>query len=194
LWRGTFNTGGDVVAAELAGQRADHGEIDTPRGGRRRPPAAAARGLEMAGVGGDRIGVEVLDGRRAAELAAQPVPERAVDRRVLPPCRRGRRPRRQLLGDGEQVRALGPLPHLAGRRLARARARGKHDVGENLVVRDGAPVDRQLQLGAGPDQRRIFKNPPFRVTLTRRSDGAATAENRLMERRHRPRRRGVGCV
>ena len=125
------------------------------------PPAAAACRLEKAGVGGDRVAVEVGDGGRPAELAAQPVGERAVDRRVLPPCRRGRRPGRQLLGDREQVRALGPLPHLAGRRLARARARGKHDVGEDLVVRDGAPVDRQPQLRAGPDQRRIFETRHF---------------------------------
>ena len=61
---------GRVLAAELARQGADHGEIDPPRGQRRGSPPATARRLQVAGVGGDHVPVEVTDHRGSAELAA----------------------------------------------------------------------------------------------------------------------------
>lgn len=119
----------------------------------------------MAGVGGDRVPVEVCDGRRPAELAPEPVAERAVDRSVLPPSRHARGAQREPLGSGVEVLRLErqPLPHLAGRLFAPGRARedllGLEDLdrGEHLVVRDGAVVDGELQLAAGPDERPISR-------------------------------------
>jgi hypothetical protein len=43
----------------------------------------------------------------------------------------------------------------------RARARENRHLSEDVVVRHGAPVDRQLQLRRGPDQRRISETRHF---------------------------------
>jgi hypothetical protein len=81
-----------VLAAKIVGERSDHGQIHA-RGGRcRRAPTAATSSHKVARVGGDRVRVEIADHGRAAELAPEPVAERAKDRCVLPAGARRRRP------------------------------------------------------------------------------------------------------
>ena len=55
------HTGGCVVKAELAGQGAEHRQVDAH--GRRRCGAAGASagGAEVAAIGGDHVGVEIGD-------------------------------------------------------------------------------------------------------------------------------------
>jgi len=62
------DAGGDVVGAEVARERADHGKVDAARRERGGPAAAAAARLEVAGVGGDRVSVDVARSRGSAEL------------------------------------------------------------------------------------------------------------------------------
>jgi hypothetical protein len=69
------------------------------------PPAAAACS-EVPPVGGDHIGVEISDQRRAAEVAGKPVAERTKDRAVLPSRARARGPGGDPLGLAEQVARL----------------------------------------------------------------------------------------
>src|SRR4051794_36755848 len=95
-----------------------------------RPPPRAARSLQEARVGRDRVRVQIPDGGWMTELLTQPFPERAMDRGVLAPGRGRRRARGQLLGGRVQVRVLEPLLHLDRRGLARARARANLEFGE----------------------------------------------------------------
>jgi hypothetical protein len=62
----------------------------------------------VARVRGDRVRVEVADDGRAAELAREPVTERAKDRCVLPVRARRRRAGGDPLGLAEQVALLQP--------------------------------------------------------------------------------------
>jgi len=129
----------------------------------------------VAGERGDRVGRQIGSGGRPVELAAQPVAEGAIDRRVLPTGGRRRRPggealpgEVEVLLDPARTRAreghaglerLGLLPHLDEPvdELARGGSGLESLLGDDLLVRDGAAVDRQLRLGAGADQRRIWQ-------------------------------------
>ena len=131
----------------------------------------------MPGVGGDRVHVEVLDGRWPAELLAQPVAERAVDRRVLPPGRRRRRPRRELLGDGVQVAVLEPLPDLlAAGRLARARARENLEVASGVFTPDAAGQLRR-DLVEQAQARRAGRGRTARSRGLRRHAGCSASSS-----------------
>ena len=151
-----FDAGRDIIAAKLVRERANHRKVNPPSRRRRRSPAAAAGHFKVAGVGGDRVAVQVGDRGRPAELNSQPVAEGAVDRRVLSPRRRHRRPRREPLGHFEQVALLEPLPHSA-RVLARGPAREKLLLGEDLDMGHNLTVDPELQLRTRTNQRPIFE-------------------------------------
>ncbi len=148
-----------VVAAELAGERADHRYIHA-RGRRRRrlssPPPARR---EMAAVRGDHIGVNISDDRRAAELFAQPMSERPVDRCVLPPGSHRRRPGRDPLRLAEQValRQRRRLEHHRGDRRDVISPLPHHDRVENLDVVDALDAGGELELQLGHDRRLFLK-------------------------------------
>jgi hypothetical protein len=97
----------------------------------------------VAGVGGDRVRVQIPDQGRAAELSGEPVAERAKDRRVLPAGARRRRPGGDPLGLPEQVALLWSR----GRRR-----RDHHDV--DRLVGDRAIDELELdnRLGRGEDE------------------------------------------
>ncbi len=127
LVAGSAHVGDRVITAKLASQRPDHRHIDPGSRWRCRSSAASSTFREIPPVGGDHIGVQITNHRRAPQLLAQPISERPVDRGVLPT-----RPRRgsssgDPFGLAEEValrkRALGgrvdgardlsrPLPHL----------------------------------------------------------------------------------
>lgn len=103
----------------------------------------------MPAVGGDHIGIDIIDHRRAVELSGQPVPEDAEDRPILPARARRRRPRGNPLGLAKQVPRLEP-----GRgRRGRGEDGGRNGPGalDELDVDDLAlgicdPGERELQL------------------------------------------------
>ena len=84
--------GDRVLTIELASKRPDHRYVHARGRRRRRSSSPPAFQCQVSGVGRDHVGIEVPDHGWPAELLAPPVPERAVDRRVLPPRPRGRSP------------------------------------------------------------------------------------------------------
>ena len=92
-----------LVTTELPRQDAQHRNVDPLRRRRRRTTATPALASQKAPVGSHRVRAEIRHRGRAAELAAEPITERTVDRRVLTPRRRRRRPRRDPLRLTEQI-------------------------------------------------------------------------------------------
>jgi len=105
-----------------------------------------------------RVRAEIGDHRRAAELAAEPVAERAVDRGVLAPRRRRRRPRRDPLAAAHK-----PSKSQAGWFKPRVRAEAlatwlaEHGLPEDMrrtLEEFWADVSRAVPVGASDDEER----------------------------------------
>jgi hypothetical protein len=109
-------------------------------------------------VGGDRVRVEVGDQGRAAELAREPIAERAKDRRVLPPGARRRSPGGDPLRLPEQVALLQP-----GRR--RRRGRDHHRIRELVGDRGVDELELELdnRLGGAKDELLLAHRPALFV-------------------------------